>query len=104
MAKSLKSPASSRMTRYRDRQTRTGLRRVEVAVPAEDATLIRRLASELRAGGEAAERLRAAVGHLDGFRPAQTGDELLAFFRSSPLVGEDISFERDPSPGRPIDL
>lgn len=104
MAKILKTSANSRMTRYRDRQALTGLRRVEIAVPAEDAALIRRLASELRAGGAAAERLRAALGEPDGFKPAQTGDQLLAFFRSSPLVGEDISFERDPSTGRPIDL
>jgi hypothetical protein len=104
MAKTLKNAANSRMTRYRDRQARTGLRRVEVAVPAEDAALIRRLAGELRAGGEAAERLRAVVGGPDGFKPARTGEELLAFFGSSPLVGEDVSFERDPSTGRPIDL
>lgn len=104
MAKRLKDAADSRMARYRDRQARGGLRRVEVAVPLEDVALIRRLAGELRAGGEAAEQLRAAVGDQGAFRPAQTGAELLAFFRSSPLVGEDLSFERDRSSGRPIEL
>ena len=80
------------------------MRRVEVAVPVADVALIRSLASALRSGGEAAERLRATVGEASGFTPARTGDELLAFFRSSPLVGEDISFERDRSSGRPIEL
>ena len=104
MAKTLRKASGARMTRYRDRQAREGLRRVEVAVPAEDAALIRRLASELRAGGAAAARLRAVVGGPDDFRPAETGEELVAFFRNSPLVGEDIDFERDPSTGRPVDL
>jgi hypothetical protein len=66
--------------------------------------LIRRLATELRTGGEQVERLRASVRSAFGFQPAQTGDELVDFFRSSPLVGEDLSFERDRSPGREIDL
>ena len=80
------------------------MRRVEVTVPAEDVVLIRRLASELRARGETADHLRASIGEAVGFRPARTGEELLAFFRSSPLVGEDISFERDRSSGRPLEL
>lgn len=104
MARRLKGAAGSRTARYRDRQARSGLRRVEIAVPAEDVALIRRLASELRAGGETAERLRAAAGGRSAFEPAQTGDELLAFFRNSPLVGEDISFERDRSSGRSTEL
>jgi hypothetical protein len=36
--------------------------------------------------------------------PAQTGEELLAFFRASPLVGEELEFDRDRSPGRPVEL
>lgn len=35
---------------------------------------------------------------------ARTGAELLAFLRSSPLVGEDLDIERDPSTGRRVDL
>ena len=104
MAKRLKGAAGSRTARYRDRQARSGLRRVEIAVPAEDVALIRRLAGELRAGGETAERLRGTACGPSAFKPAQTGDELLAFFRNSPLVGEDVSFERDRSPGRSIAL
>ena len=73
-------------------------------MPATDVELIRRLAIRLRAGGEQVERLRASVSAVLGFQPAQTGDELLAFFRSSPLVGEDLSFERDRSSGRPVAL
>ena len=92
------------MARYRERQLRSGMRRVEVTVPAKDVALIRRLAGELRSGGEAADRLRAEKGAATAFTPARTGEELIAFFRSSPLVGEDVSFERDRSPGRPIEL
>jgi hypothetical protein len=104
LAKGLKGTANTRVARYRDRQARNGLRRVEVAVPIGDVALIRRLAGELRAGSETAAELRAAFAGPSRFKPTQTGDELLAFFRSSPLVGEDISFERDRSPGRSIDL
>jgi hypothetical protein len=72
-------------------------------VPADGVALIRRVASKLRAGGEVAQRLRAALEDHGSFKPAQTGDEVLAFFRSSPLTGETISFERAGSPERPIE-
>ena len=79
VARSLKGAAGSRVARYRERQARSGLRRVEVAVPVEDVALIRSLASALRSGGGAAERLRATVGEANGFAPARTGDELRRF-------------------------
>ncbi len=37
-------------------------------------------------------------------KPAQTGAELMDFFRSSPFIGEDFSMERDRSTDRRIDL
>jgi hypothetical protein len=37
-------------------------------------------------------------------QPARAGDDLLSFFRRSPLVGERLSFERDRSRGRASDL
>ena len=104
VATSVRRTAGSRTARYRKRQAIRGTKRVEVTVPAADVELIRRLARELRTGGEQAERLRASVRSAFGYQPAQTGDELVEFFRSSPLVGEDLSFERDRSPGRKIDL
>ena len=36
--------------------------------------------------------------------PEQTGADLLAFLRASPLVGEDMTIERDRTPGRVVDF
>ena len=82
----------------------TGVRRMEVAVPAGDAPLLRRVAALLRAGGQRAEQLREQLAPAVGAVPARSGEELVAFFRASPLVGEDIRVERDRSPGRAVDL
>jgi hypothetical protein len=104
MGTSVQRAARSRTARHRKRQALLGTKRVEVTVPAVDVELIRRLATELRTGGEPAERLRASIRFAVGSQPAQTGDELIDFFRNSPLVGEELSFERDRSPGREVDL
>ncbi len=104
MATRIKEQRDSRTSRYRRRQASRGTKRVEVNVPAADVDLIRRVAKELRAGGDEADRLRDHVRSALGFHPAQTGDDLIEFFRQSPLVGEDLSFERDRSSGRPVDL
>jgi hypothetical protein len=77
---------------------------MEVAVPAADAPLLRRLAALLRAGGRPAERLREQLAPAVGTSPARSGEELVAFFRASPLVGEDVRAERDRSPGRAVEL
>jgi hypothetical protein len=79
-----------------------GVARVEVTVPATDASLVRDLAALLRAGGEGALRLRESVRPLIRPRVAVTGEELIAFFRASPLVGEPLVFERDRSEGRQV--
>ena len=42
----------------------------------------------------------AALSSLTAVEPAQTGTELLAFLRASPLVGEDLKIERDRTPGQ----
>ena len=73
-------------------------------MPAADAPLLRRVAALLRAGGQRAEQLREQLAPAVGVAPAQNGEELVAFFRRSPLVGEDIQVERDRSPGRAVDL
>ncbi len=93
-----------RVIRHRVRAAAEGLRRVEVAVPADDAGFVKAVASALRAGGEEATRVREAFASMTAIEPARSGAELLAFLRASPLVGEDLTFERDRTTGRAIDL
>lgn len=95
---------ANRVQLHRGRLTASGLRRMELAVPTVDALLLRRLAALLRAGGQPAERLREQLAPAVGVSPAQSGEDLVAFFRNSPLVGEGIQVERDRSPGRTVDL
>ena len=90
--------------RHRVRAAAEGLRRVEVAVPANDAGLVKAVASALRAGGDDAERVREAFALMTAMEPARTGAEILAFLRASPLVGVDLTTERDRTTGRAIDL
>lgn len=77
---------------------------MEVAIPAPDSELIKQVAAVLRAGGEPARKVRQTLTPDVGFRQAKSGYELVAFFRSSPLVGEELEFARDSSRGRPVDL
>lgn len=95
---------ASRVQLHRIRLAASGLRRMEVAVPAKDAPLLRRLAALLCAGGLRAEQLREQLSPAVGTTRARDGEELVAFFRASPLVGEDIRTERDRSPGRAVHL
>lgn len=96
--------APQRVTRHRRKLAASGVRRVEITVPAEDAGLVRHLAGLLRLGGAPARKVR------DGLRPlvrspvARSGRDLVAFFRASPLVGVEIEFPRDKSSGRDIKL
>ena len=103
VAKKDRSPAR-RVARHRRRLASQGLRRVEATVPERDTELVRQVADILRAGGPEAERLRQAVTSVTDEHQARTGEDLLAFFRSSPLVEADIDFERDRSPPRDVDL
>ena len=96
--------APSRVTRHRRKQSAAGAQRVEVTVPRNDAGLVRALADILRAGGAAAEQLRERLRPLVADDRARTGGDLVAFFRNSPLAGEDLALERDRVPGRPVDL
>ena len=95
---------TARVARHRTRTLAAGSRRVEVTVAACDAVLIRAVARTLRAGGEDARRVRDALTSMTPPAPAQTGADLVAFLRASPLVGEDLVFERDRSTGRVADL
>lgn len=93
-----------RVRRHRRRVLAEGSKRVEVTVPAEDADLIREIARTLRSGGQPAEDLRGRIAAAVAPAQAETGEELLAFLRSSPLCGVELDIERDRSPGREIEL
>ena len=93
-----------RVIRHRIRAVAEGLRRVEVTVPANDSGLVKAVAGVLRAGGDEARRVRDAFASMTAIEPARTGAELLAFLRTSPLVGEDLMIERDRTMGRAVDL
>jgi hypothetical protein len=71
------------VSRHRQRQRLIGLRRVEVAVKAKDAALLKAIAATLRADGPEAERLRASLQHL------------LAILRWGALFGDETAFARD---------
>ena len=73
-------------------------------MPADDAGLLKSLASVLRAGGDKASMVRDALAPIATAEIARTGSELIAFFRNSPLAGEELTFERDRSEGRSVDL
>lgn len=71
-------------------------------MPAADAALVRTMAATLRRGGDEAREVRNALAPVAA--RARSGQELVAFLRASPLVGEDLVFERDLSVGRAADL
>lgn len=95
---------ADRVRQHRDRLAATGIRRLEVSVPAGDTLLLRRVAALLRAGGQRAEQLRGQLAPAVGTDSIGRGEELVAFFRASPLVGEAIRTGRDRSPGRAVEL
>ncbi len=95
---------ASRVARHRRKLAMAGAKRVEVTVPVKDTALVRGLAATLRAGGERARRVRESLRSLVVARKAVSGRELVAFFRASPLVGEELEFERDRSTGRAIEF
>ena len=92
-----------RVIRHRARAAAQGSRRVEVTVPPNDAGLVKAVAGLLRAGGDEARMVRDALASMTAIEPARTGAELLAILRASPLVGEDLTIERDRTRGRVVD-
>lgn len=93
---------------YRARVEREGLKRVETTVPVQDADLVKQIAGVLRSGGHSADELRISLRSLLPAGQAQTGSELLDFFRTSPILSkqEEYLFEtqRDGSTGRTADF
>ena len=102
-AKTQSSPAR-RVAAHRQKASRNGLRRLDLAVPSVDAPMMRGVAAALREGGKGAEALRAAFGKVAKTSAAKDSRALLAFFRNSPLVGLDLDFPRDKSTGRPLEF
>ena len=93
-----------RVMRHRARVVAQGSRRVEVTVPANDAGLVKSLASTLRAGGDEAAKVRDSLSSIMAVETARTGAELVAFFRNSPLAGEELTIERDRTEGRTVEF
>jgi len=98
------SKETMRVARHRKKVATSGEKRVEVTVSARDAPLVKALAGVLRSGGEDAERIRESLQPLIPTARARTGEELVAFFRTSPLVENEFEVERDRSTGRAADL
>lgn len=88
---------------YRDRLNRRGMARFEVVGLSADRELIRALARRLAEGGETASALRATVSRTLSSEPPGKGG-VLAALRRSPLVGADLDFTREATPGRKLDL
>lgn len=75
-----------------------------MTVPAEDAELIRGVARTLREGGSEGTALRRRLADLASAPRIRTGADLIAALRSTFPAGMELEFERDRSPGRPVDL
>ena len=81
---------------HRKRLRSSGLKRVEVTVPARDATLVRQIASVLRTEGPQAKRLIAELRQIASQKKGPTAVEVID-------AGPDISGpEFDPPPQRPL--
>jgi len=86
------------LDKFRRRQKRQGIVRVEVQVRKEDAALVRNVAQALADPARAAEA-RSLLKQR--FATASTVG-LKALLASAPLDGIDLDRSRDP--GRPVDL
>ena len=85
---------------YRKRQKDKGFVRVEINIPETDKPLIRDVAQGLRAGGEAAEKIRAAMkSALNPYR----GMGLKEILENAPPLDE-LDLERSKETARDIDL
>jgi len=95
---------SARVALHRTKVAASGSRRVEVTVPNRDAALVKSIAESLRSGGKRAELIRESLKPIVSTTKARNGAELVAFFRSSPLVQNELDISRDQSKGRVVDL
>ena len=96
--------STPRVTRHRLRAAARGTARVEVAVPLQDAPLVRSLARALREDREETSDLRRLLEAKIVRPPAATGAELVEFLLASPLREVELEIERDRSSGRLVDF
>ena len=96
--------AGARVARHRMKVAAIGSRRVEVTVPNRDAALVKSIAESLRSGGKRADLIRESLKPIVATTKARSGAELVAFFRASPLVQDQLDITRDRSSGRSVDL
>ncbi len=80
-----------------------GISRYEVRGSEKDKDLVRRFARRLAIDDAVASRLRADVMRQIGEEPPRRGG-IYAALRGSPLVGAELNFAREVTPGREIDL
>ena len=88
---------------YRKRLIRRGMARFEVLALRKDRELIRQVARKLAESIPDAERLRASVQEAVAAKSGMKGG-ILAWLRTSPLVGADLDLKRPFTTGRKIDL
>ena len=88
---------------YRTRLRDKGMRRYEVLGLATDQKLVRLIAKRLSENDAKAKRLRADLARAAATETGRRGG-ILDAFRTSPLVGADIRFEREPFPARDVDI
>lgn len=96
--------AGARMARHGMKVAAIGSRRIEVRVPNRDAALVMSIAESLRSGGKRADLIRDSLKPIVATTKARSGAELVAFFRASPLVQDQLEITRDRSSGRSVDL
>ena len=97
------TPQKRALDSYRRRLGEQGMARFEVLGRDADRALIRSLARRLAQDDPEATRLRAELRCRVGGEPPRKGG-ILAALRRSPLVGADLEFTREVTPGRDLDL
>ena len=93
-----------RIKAYRNRLAHSGVKRIEVRIPASDAPLVHSIADILRTGGDEARNLRSQISHSTGEDKNTTGKDLINFFRTSILMDTDLDLERDSTTSRTLSL
>jgi transposase len=97
------TPQKRALDNYRRRLGERGLARFEVLGRSADRELVRSLARRLAQNDPEAARLRAELSRSVAGEPSRKGG-ILAALRRSPLVGADLKFTREVTPGRNLDL
>lgn len=98
------SPAQTRaIENYRKRLSKRGMARFEVLGLKSDKDLIRTLARKLAENTPEADEIRTSMRQTIAEKSSTKGG-ILAWLRSSPLVGADLNLKRPFTRGRKIDL